>query len=190
MSNPTQASQAERSNHDTLRALVKERAYKEGKFILSSGKESDYYFDAKKVLLDQQGSRLFALWILEQIESRDLHPVAIGGLEIGAIPVACVTMALAKFPLRTFVVRKKTKAHGTGNQIEGDLKRGDRVVVVDDVITTGESTMKAVRALEEDGVEVVAIYSLVDRHEGHVADFQAKAAIFRPAFAIEDFRRA
>jgi len=173
---------------EALRRLVIERAYREGDFTLSSGKKSSYYFDGKKVLLDQDGSRLFSEWILEQIHELSPTPVAIGGLEIGAIPVACVTMTLAQFPLRTFVVRKKPKPHGTGNMIEGDVPKGSVVVVVDDVITTGESTMKAVRALEEDECIVAAIYSLVDRNEGHTDEFQARKAIFKPAFTIEDFR--
>lgn len=173
---------------DELRSLVKQRAYREGTFTLSSGKTSSYYFDGKKVLLDQAGAILFADWLIERIKSLPERPVAIGGLEIGAIPIACVTMARADFPLRTFVVRKKPKSHGTGNQIEGEVERGDRVVVVDDVITTGESTMKAVRALEEDGCKVVAIYCLVDRMEGHTEEFTARRSIFHPAFTISDFK--
>jgi orotate phosphoribosyltransferase len=168
--------------------LVKERAYREGNFTLSSGKTSTYYFDGKKVLLDHQGSRLFARWLLEQIATLSPRPVAIGGLEIGAIPIACVAMALSESPLGTFIVRKKAKAHGTGSELEGELKPGDPVVVVDDVITTGESTMKAVRALERDGCKVMAIYCLVDRNEGHTPDFEERKPIFRPAFTIEDFQ--
>ena len=170
--------------------LVKERAYREGSFTLASGKQSSYYFDGKKVLLDQEGSRLFGAWLLGKIDTLSERPVAIGGLEIGAIPIACVCMALSDAPINTFVVRKKHKEHGTGNQIEGDLKRGDAVVVVDDVITTGESTMKAVRALEDDGCTVLAIYCLVDRDEGHTPEFEARKSIFVPAFHIEDFRKA
>jgi orotate phosphoribosyltransferase len=173
----------------SLLALVKERAYREGNFTLSSGKTSSYYFDAKKVLLDPQGARLFGEWLVDQMKELSPRPVAIGGLEIGAIPIACVAMALAPFPVRTFIVRKKPKAHGTGNAIEGDVKAGDPVVVVDDVITTGESTMKAVRALEEEGCRVVAIHCLVDRREGHTPDFEQRRSIFKPAFTIDDFRR-
>jgi len=141
------------------------------------------------VLLDQQGSKLFAEWLLDQVGSLPVLPAAIGGLEIGAIPIACVAMALAHFPLRTFVVRKKPKSHGTGNSVEGEISPGDVVVVVDDVITTGESTMKAVRALEEEGCKIAAIYCLVDRQEGHTDEFEQRRAIFRPAFTIKDFRR-
>ena len=172
----------------TLFRLVKELAYREGTFMLSSGKISDFYFDAKKVLLAQAGARLFAEWLLDRIAEVDPRPVAIGGLEIGAIPIAAVTMALSPFPLRTFVVRKQPKGHGTAGQIEGDVGPGDPVVVVDDVITTGESTMKAIRALEEQGCRVVAIYSLVDRNEGHTPEFEARKALFRPAFTIDQFR--
>lgn len=184
-----QAMKAKRQSIEgDLYRLVKDRAYREGSFTLSSGKHSDYYFDGKKVLLDHVGSKLFARWLLEQIDTLNERPVAIGGLEIGAIPIASVCMAMSDFPLNTFVVRKKPKAHGTGNQIEGELKSGDAVVVVDDVITTGESTMKAVRALEEDGCKVLAIYCLVDRDEGHTPEFEARKSIFVPAFHIGDFR--
>jgi orotate phosphoribosyltransferase len=178
---------AKQSVEGDLRQLVKDRAYREGSFTLASGKHSDYYFDGKKVLLDNEGSKLFARWLLEQIDTLSERPIAIGGLEIGAIPIASVCMALSD-SLNTFVVRKKPKEHGTGNQIEGQLKRGDFVVVVDDVITTGESTMKAVRALEDEGCKVLAIYCLVDRDEGHTPDFEARKSIFVPAFHIRDFR--
>lgn len=180
------SSTARRMTIEDLRRLVKERAYRKGDFTLSSGKKSPYYFDGKQVLLDQRGSILFADWLLEQIAMLSEQPVAIGGLEIGAIPIACVAMARADFNLGTFVVRKKPKAHGTGNQIDGDVKHGDAVVVVDDVITTGESTMKAVRALEEVGCRVLAIYCLVDRQEGHTPEFDERGAIFKPAFTVGD----
>jgi orotate phosphoribosyltransferase len=181
---------SDRAQQDqNLFRLVKSRAYREGDFTLSSGKKSTYYFDGKKVLLDPEGAKLFAGWLIQQIDSLSVRPVAIGGLEIGAIPIACVTMALSPIPLKTFIVRKKPKAHGTSNQIEGELTAGDPVVVIDDVITTGESTMKAIRALEEDGCKIVAIYCLVDRREGHTSEFDRYQHIFKPAFTIEDFRR-
>src|SRR5262245_29122991 len=185
---PSSESASGAGDPDKLFRLVKERAYREGTFTLSSGKTSSYYFDGKKVLLDQEGARLFAGWMLERMQRLDPLPVAVGGLEIGAIPIASVVMALSPFPLRTLIVRKKPKAHGTGNLLEGWLSPGDPVVVVEDVVTTGESTMKAVRAIEEEGGKVVAIYSLVDRQEGHTPDFDRYRAVFQPAFTIEDFR--
>jgi orotate phosphoribosyltransferase len=174
---------------DELYRLVKERAYREGTFTLSSGKTSPYYFDGKKVLLDQEGARLFCRWMLDRMQRLDPRPVAIGGMEIGAIPIASVAMALCPFPLRTFFVRKQPKAHGTASQLEGDVKAGDRVVVVEDVVTTGESTLKALRVLEQAGCQVAAIYCLVDRQEGHTPEFDRYAPIFAPAFTIQDFRR-
>jgi orotate phosphoribosyltransferase len=172
---------------DDLFTIISTKAYREGDFTLSSGRKSSHYFDGKKVLFDQQGSRLFADWLIHQMRNLGTPPTAIGGLEIGAIPIACTTMALASFPLKSFVVRKQPKKHGTGNLVEGDLVSTDRVAVVDDVITTGESTMKAIRAVQETGAEIVAIYCLVDRQEGHSAEFDTYARLFHPAFTLEEF---
>jgi orotate phosphoribosyltransferase len=174
---------------DDLFSIINAKAYREGDFTLASGRRSSHYFDGKKVLFDQQGSRLFASWLLEQLWKLDALPTAIGGLEIGAIPIACTTMDRATFPLKAFVVRKQAKQHGTGNLVEGDLSPADRVVVVDDVITTGESTMKAIRAVKEIGAQIIGIYCLVDRQEGHSEEFDSYAALFHPAFTLEEFTR-
>ena len=176
---------------DELFTIVNERAYAEGDFTLASGQHSRYYFDGKLVVFDQRGSRLFAQWVLGQISEMRPRPVALGGLEIGAIPIACTAVALAQFPLSAFVVRKQVKSHGTSKTVEGPIAAGDDVVVVDDVITTGESTLKAVRAVRELGARVRAVFCLVDRQENHSPEFQRlqTETIFRAAFPLSDFLR-
>lgn len=173
---------------DKLFTFVNEKAYREGDFTLASGKKSSYYFDGKAVLFNQEGALLFAGWLLTRLGEMPHKPVAIGGLEIGAIPIACTAMALAPFPLNAFVVRKVTKEHGTGKQVEGMVSPGDLVAIVDDVITTGESSMKAIRAVEAMGCKVAAVFCLMDRQEGHSAEFQNYRDVFHPAFTIKSFR--
>jgi len=148
-----------------LRDLVVTKAYRYGDFTLASGKKSQHYVNGKMVLLEPRGAELFARWILARARSIDPAPVAVGGLELGAVPIACSVMAHSDGHLRTFIVRKKKKAHGAGLQIEGRLDPGDRVLVVDDVITTGGSTWQAIETVEALGCKVVGVYCLVDRQE-------------------------
>lgn len=155
---------------DQLFHLVNELAYREGDFTLASGRQSPHYFNGKLVLLEPRGAVLFAEWILMQYRSLPEQPVAIGGLELGAVPIAAVVMALDRH-IRAFIVRRKPKLHGTSLMIDGTLYEGDPVIVVDDVITTGSSTLKAIQAVEAAGCHVVAVYSLVDRQEDHLPEF-------------------
>lgn len=154
---------------------LREIAIEEGAFLqsdtpifrLSSGKMSDHYFEGKKITLSSRGARQVALVVLDQIN--DLEVDAIGGLVIGAALIAAATAAIADTEgkrLATFIVREEAKEHGTKRKIEGHLKQGSRVVIVDDVITTGASVFKAIEAVEEMGCEVVKVVALVDRHEG------------------------
>ncbi len=174
---------------DRLFTFINERAYKEGDFQLASGKRSPYYFNGKVVLFNQEGALLFGRWLLARLASLSPRPVAVGGLEIGAIPIACSAMALADFPLNAFVVRKKAKAHGIGLVVEGELHEGDVVAIVDDVITTGESSLKAIQAVEAMGCHVGGVFCLIDRQEGHVPELASYASVFYPAFTIETFRQ-
>src|SRR6516165_4302250 len=103
------------TDSDRLFQLVNERAYREGDFTLASGKKSTFYFDSKPILLDGEGARVVARIILGEIARLDLRPVAVGGMELGAVPIACVVSALAPEPApRVFIVRKQPKTHGTG----------------------------------------------------------------------------
>jgi orotate phosphoribosyltransferase len=110
-------------------------------------------------------------------------------MELGAVPIACAMSALSPDPpLSVFIVRKKAKAHGTGQAIEGRLRPGEPVIVVDDVVTTGESTLKAVAAARQEGAEVVGLFALLDRQEGHLPELEAYADRFHPLLTLEQFR--
>jgi orotate phosphoribosyltransferase len=157
------------SEHDRLRDLLKTNSLMFGDFTLASGKKSKYYFDSKRTTLLAEGAWLTAREILRVVREQGIRADAIGGLTLGADPIVCPVAALshAEGPaLRAFIVRKEAKDHGTGRQIEGVLQAGSRVIVVDDVVTTAGSTLKAIEAAESAGHTVVAVICLVDREEG------------------------
>lgn len=152
-----------------LEALLKRHSLMFGDFTLVSGKKSPYYFDSKKTTLRAEGAYLVAAEILGLIRDRGIEASAIGGMTLGADPIVCPVAALSHLegpPLRAFIVRKESKGHGTDKQIEGDLEPGSRVIVVDDVVTTAGSTLRAIEAVEGAGHEVAAVLCLVDREEG------------------------
>ena len=153
--------------------ILRERSLTIGNFTLTSGQKSSYYFDAKMTTLDPEGAYLGALLLLELIREQGLHADAIGGLTLGADPIVAVVAAVSyaereQFPpLQAFIARKEAKGHGTGRWIEGFQGRvGAPVFVIDDVCTTGGSTLKAIAAAEREGFRVVAVFCLVDRQQG------------------------
>ncbi len=150
--------------------LLKERAYRKGEFTLSSGKTSEHYVNCKPVTLNGQGLYLISNLILDQIKP---DVVAVGGLALGADPlVSGVAMACYQQwrPLDALIVRKRAKRHGTQQWIEGPtLPEGSKVTVLEDVVTTGESSIQAVIRLREAGYEVNRIVSIIDRQEGKEA---------------------
>lgn len=157
------------SERDRLRELLKSQSLMFGDFTLVSGKKSTFYFDSKRTTLLPEGAWLTAREVLRLVREKGIVADAIGGLTLGADPIVCPVAALshAEGPaLRAFIVRKETKDHGTGRQIEGVLEAGSRVIVVDDVVTTAGSTVKAIEAAEAAGHTVVAVICLVDREEG------------------------
>jgi orotate phosphoribosyltransferase len=140
-----------------------------GDFTLVSGKKSKYYFDSKKTTLMAEGSYLVAAEILKTIHDNNIEVDAIGGMTLGADPIVCPVAALSHLegpPLGAFIVRKETKEHGTARKVEGSLEPGSRVVVVDDVVTTAGSTLRAIEAAEAAGFVIAAVICLVDREEG------------------------
>jgi orotate phosphoribosyltransferase len=150
--------------------LIYERAFKyseEPIFKLVSGRMSNYYFNCKMVTLNPEGMYLIGNIIFDMI--KDLNVKGIGGLTLGADPIAdavAYTSYLKEKPIEAFVVRKSAKSHGTMQWIEGDVKAGDKVVIVDDVITTGKSTIEAITRAKEAGLDIVKVIALVDRQEG------------------------
>lgn len=154
---------------NSLESFIAERAVRRGSFTLASGKQSDVYIDARLATMSPEGMVLIGNAGLNRITSLGWNPDSIGGLTMGADPVAFAishTSALQERPIRAFSVRKEAKPHGTGNQIEGPFKKGDRVVVVEDVITTGKSALQAIEAIQSAGGIVVGVLAVVDRDEG------------------------
>ena len=157
------------ADRERLKALLQQDSLMFGDFTLASGRKSRYYFDSKKTTLRAEGSYLAAAEVLRVLDEAGVQADAIGGLTLGADPIVCPVAALSFAegrPLRAFIVRKEAKDHGTGRAIEGDLEPRSRVVVVDDVVTTAASTLRAIEAVEAAGHEVVAVVCLVDREEG------------------------
>jgi orotate phosphoribosyltransferase len=152
-----------------LHALLYERSFQFGDFVLRSGRRSDFYFDGKQVTLDGRGLYLVSRLILERC--RELGVSAVGGMTLGADPIAAGVAALSgaedATPLRAYIVRKEVKDHGTGKPIEGPvLQQGQRVALVEDTITTGGAVLQAYDRVVETGADVVEAIVIVDREEG------------------------
>ncbi len=157
------------SNRERLRQLLREHSLMFGEFTLASGKKSSFYFDSKRTTLLPEGAYLTAAEILRILREAGIEADAIGGMTLGADPIVCPVAALSHLegpPLRAFIVRKEAKEHGTGRQIEGLLEPRSRVVIVDDVVTTAGSTLRAIEAVEAAGHTIVAVVCIVDREEG------------------------
>jgi orotate phosphoribosyltransferase len=155
--------------HARLVALLAERSARRGQFTLASGRQSTLYVDARLTTMSPDGLALIGPAALAAIERAGWTPDAVGGLTLGADPVSyaiAYASALAGRPLRAFTVRKEAKAHGTGRLIEGPFRAGDRVVVVEDVVTTGGSALRAAAAVRDAGGTVVGVLAVVDREEG------------------------
>jgi len=150
-------------------------------FKLASGRMSQYYFNCKPVTMSPEGMYLIGEIIFNLVAS--LKPDAIGGLTLGADPIAyavCLTSYLKGTSIKAFTVRKESKGHGTKQWIEGDIKEGERVIIVEDVVTTGGSTIKAITRAQAAGLEVIKVITLIDREEGgkeailqYIQDFES-----------------
>jgi orotate phosphoribosyltransferase len=177
-----------RAARSELHGLLADRAFKFGDFVLSSGRRSDVYFNGKQVTLEGRGLYLVSLLVLARCRELDIE--AIGGLTLGADPIAAGVAALSgrEQPLRAFIVRKEAKDHGTGALIEGPkLHAGERVLVVDDVITTGGSLLTAVDALAGSSVEIVEALAVVDREEGGREAIEARGLRVHALFTRSEF---
>jgi len=152
-----------------LHALLLERSVKRGDFVLASGKRSSYYIDARLTTMSGRGQVLIGRLGLAAIDEAGWQPSSVGGLTLGADPVAYAIAHAASLQgraLDAFTVRKESKTHGTGKLIEGGFESGMPVVVVEDVITTGDSALRAAQSVTEAGGVVLGVLALVDREEG------------------------
>jgi orotate phosphoribosyltransferase len=157
------------NERETLRELLRARSVRTGDFVLASGARSSYYIDARLTTMSGSGQLLIGRRGLAEIDAQGWTPDAVGGLTLGADPVAYAIAHAAAVAGRTidaFTVRKQAKEHGTGRLIEGNLRADSRVLIVEDVITSGESALRAIRAVEDADARVIGVLSVVDREEG------------------------
>lgn len=156
-------------SHTALVKMLAERSARRGNFTLASGRQSDLYIDARLTTMSPDGLATIGPLALDRMQKAGWQPDAVGGLTLGADPVSYAiahASALAGAPVRAFTVRKEAKTHGTGKLIEGPFRAGDRVVVIEDVITTGGSALKATAAVKAAGGVVLGVLAVVDREEG------------------------
>jgi len=154
---------------EELRQLLLSKSYAKKKVVLASGRESDFYVDCRQTTLHGQGARLVGRLFLDRVKASGAR--AVGGPTLGADPMVtaiAMTAALEGLDLPAFIIRKGTKDHGMGNRIEGmgNLARGMKVAIVEDVVTTASSTLGAIEAAQAAGLDVVQVICLVDREEG------------------------
>jgi orotate phosphoribosyltransferase len=189
------------THRDSLLHLLSRISFKLGDFTLSSGAKSDYYIDCRTTTLHAEGGRLTGLAILDLLHEKHLKPAAIGGLTMGADPIVSnVATASAYYAqkhasaglIHGFLVRKAEKAHGMGRRIEGFFEEGTPVVIVDDVCTTGASTINAIEAAKQSGMKVIAAICLVEREAKGRAAVEAacEGAPFYSLYTAQDVRAA
>lgn len=175
-------------SREKLIELFRQRALKLGDFTLASGKKSKYYLDSKQVTLHSIGLRLVSEGLLDLL--KDVNFDAFGGMTLGADPIVGGVLTVAAEQNRSLVgciVRKESKGHGTQQFIEGPLVAGMKIVIVDDVVTTGGSALLAVDRVQQFGCEVVQVVGIVDRMEGGAQTFAARNLPFRSLLTIKDF---
>lgn len=168
--------------------LIREYALEFGDFTLASGKKASFYLDCRKVTLHPKGANLIAAGILELL-GNDL-PDAVGGMAIGADPITAAVITLAgqqDKPINGFIVRKESKEHGKGQDVEGPVKSGQTVVIVEDTTTTGGSSLKAIKKAEAAGLKVTGVISIVDRLAGASEIFAENGYPLRSLLTIRDF---
>jgi orotate phosphoribosyltransferase len=183
-----------------LLSLLARTSFRLGQFKLSSGATSDYYIDCRTTTLHAEGGRLTGHAILEMLEANEIEAEAVGGLTMGADPIVSNVATASAWRaierpgsplLHGFLVRKAEKAHGTGRRIEGFCREGARVVIVDDVCTTGGSTINAIEAAREAGMKIAAVVCIVEREEANgrpAVEAAAQGAPFLSLFTANDVR--
>jgi len=170
-----------------LLELIKRDAFKTGEFTLASGAKSNYYIDGRLLTLSSDGAHILARVILAMIEGDEID--AVGGMTMGADPIIGAVLAIADASGRAlsgFICRKERKGHGTGRLVEGNLAAGDKVLMVEDVVTSGGSTLRAIHDVEELGGKIVRVIAMVDRLSGAAGAFAERGYNFTPIFTVRD----
>lgn len=170
--------------------MIREKALKFGDFILASGKKAKYYLDCRQITLDSVGVRQVGEGMLEIIKRSPERPQAVGGMAIGADPITAAIITVADFQnvsLKGFMVRKQSKDHGTKKFVEGPISAGDHVIIVEDVVTTGGSSLDAIEKVEAVGAVVDGVIAIIDRLEGGAEAFAAKGYKLQSLFTVKDF---
>ncbi|MFW2331894.1 MAG: orotate phosphoribosyltransferase [Nitrospinota bacterium] len=168
---------------------VADNAYKEGSFTLASGQKSDYYIDCKEITLNPFGIELVGNIMFETIS--DWSVDAVGGLELGSVPISTAISYISAsqgMPLNNIIVRKAKKGHGAGKKIEGAISKDSKIAIVEDVVSTGGSSMEAVNAIRSVGARVIGVVAIVDRDMGAKELFAEANLIYEPIFTIDQFR--
>lgn len=175
-------------DREALQRLIREKALQFGDFTLASGKKASYYLDCRQVTLDAQGARLVGEGMLELLA--DDLPDLVGGMAIGADPITAAILTLAGtrgLALRGVMVRKEAKGHGTGRFVEGPYKEGESVAIVEDVVTTGGSSLQAIERCEAVGLKVARVLAIIDRLERGREAFADRGYELTTLFTVRDF---
>jgi orotate phosphoribosyltransferase len=170
-----------------LIALVREFALEFGDFTLASGKNASFYLDCRRVTLHPQGANLIAEGILDLLG--DQVPDTVGGMAIGADPITAAVITVAGqrgLPIRGFIVRKEAKGHGKGREVEGPVHAGESAIIVEDTVTTGGSSLKAIERVEAAGLKVAGVIAVIDRLEGGKEAFAQRGYSLRTLLTIQD----
>lgn len=181
-------------DRDALAQLIRNHALQLGDFTLASGQKSSYYLDCRKVTLDSRGAKLIGEGMIDLIGEMRLKmgqgPKLVGGMAVGADPITAAVLTTAGvkgYSLRGVIVRKEPKGHGKGQQVEGPYESGDSIVIVEDVVTTGGSSLKAIELCEAEGLKVERVLAIVDRLQGGREAFADKGYELTSLFTVEDF---
>ncbi len=169
-----------------IKLLKENDVIKFGNFTLSSGKQSDYYVDMKKAITEPEILDTVAHMITDSIKDEKIDKIA--GPALGAVPIATATSLISKKPM--LMIRKEKKSYGTSKQIEGELVKGDEVIIVEDVTTTGGSLIKAIDVIEDNGGIIKKAFVIVDREEGAKISFEKRNISFEPLLTVSEFKNS